>query len=350
MTIRLRTAFFIGLCLFIIWFLYLERAIIAPFVVAGIFAYIFNPIVNFFDHKIKLPRTLSILIIYFIIISLTIFISVVFARRVFEESSDLKYYIDHLILGTKHEILLLPDWLQPSVNETLLSLDRIRVLSPSIFAFFPQAASRIISFFIFLISAFYFLKEGRSIIDRVLSYVPKEYRIDVEIILRKTNQILNGYLRGQLFMIFLVSLTLFISLSILGVRFSLIIAVISGIMEIVPIIGPIVAAILAAVVVLVTGNANFSLTPIQATILVIIVYFIVRQVQDYFVTPVVMGRITKLHPLIILFAVLAGGHSFGVLGLILAVPIAAIVKLLFDYFLDKVNGHDVSLTKKELGR
>ncbi len=349
MTIRLRTAFLLVLGLFVLWFLFLERAILTPFIVAAIFAYIFNPIVDFFSHKVKLPRTLSILIIYFVIIFLVVFCAIVFTRRVIAESSDLRQYSDSLLYATKHQVSLFPDWVKPGVNDAILSLNKIRIFnSSSIFEIFPKAVSRIISFFIFLVSAFYFLKEGRNFINRLLLYVPKEQRIDVEIMLKKINQILNGYLRGQIFMVFLVSLVLFLILSFIGVRFALILAVFSGIAEIVPIIGPIVAAAVAASVVAITGISNFSLTPLQSVILIIVVYFIVRQIQDYFVTPVVMGRITKLHPLIILFAVLTGQHSFGILGLILAVPVAAVVKLILDYSFDKIS--DKELEKKSLGR
>jgi len=347
MVIRLRTAFFIGLFLVIIGFLYFERGILTPFILAGIFAYIFNPFVDFFYHKVKLPRTLSILIIYFLLIAIFVIIGVLFVRGIREESSEFKMYIDSLIKTTKVQVNLFPSWIKPSISDTLLSLDKLRILSSTtVLEFFPQAVSRIISFFIFLFAGFYFLKEGRNFIYRFIAYFPKEYRIDVEILLRKTNQILSGYLRGQLFLVFLISLILFLALSALGVKFALLIAVFSGIAEIVPIIGPIVAAGVAALVVFLTGSSNFSLSPVQAVILVLLIYFVIRQVQDYFISPLVMGKVTKLHPLVILFAVLAGGHSFGVMGLILAVPIAAVLKLLWDFFFDKINDKAAISSKK----
>jgi predicted PurR-regulated permease PerM len=144
-------------------------------------------------------------------------------------------------------------------------------------------------------------------------------------------------LRGQLFLVFFVSVVLFAFLTILGVKFSLILAIFSGFAEIVPIIGPLVAAAVAATVAFLGGNANFGLSSIQLVIAVIIVYTVVRQFQDYFVTPHVMGKITRLHPLVILFAVIAGEHIAGILGLILAVPIAGIIKIIFEYSLNKVT-------------
>jgi predicted PurR-regulated permease PerM len=174
-------------------------------------------------------------------------------------------------------------------------------------------------------------------IDRFLNLVPNDYKVEVDILIRRINSVLSGYLRGQIFLVFFVSVVLFILLTILGVKFSLIIAVFSGFAEIVPIIGPIVAATVAATVAFVGGTSNFNLSPLQLAIAVVIMYTVVRQIQDYFVNPYVLGKITRLHPLIILFSVIAGEHTGGILGVILAVPIAGVIKIIFEYSLDKVS-------------
>ncbi len=338
MTIRLRTAFFILLGVLFLLFFYIERAIFTPFILAGIFAYVFNPVINFLSFKIKLPRTLSVIIIYILIIAIMIALGVMLSSRILHESSDFSSYARNLSKTAKQQIATLPLWIRPAVDETILSLERSKLFSPQyLFYFFPQAISRIVSFTIFLFAGFYFLKEGRSMFDKILNFIPTDYKIEVEILFRKINAVLNGYLRGQLFMVFFVSLVLFIALSILGVRFALILGVFSGFAEIVPFIGPIIATTVAAIVVFTTGTTNFNLAPTQAVIAVIIIYFVVRQFQDYFITPHVMGRITQLHPLIILLAVLSGEHMGGILGVILAVPVAATIRILLEYCLDKVN-------------
>ena len=256
------------------------------------------------------------------------------SRRIINESFELKNYIDHLTETTKQQLSSLPDFLQPTVYETVLSLKKSKLFSPqSVFFIFPAAISRIVSLFIFLFSAFYLLKDGRSALDKILNFFPKEYKIDIEILIHKINSVFASYLRGQLFLVLIVSLMLFIALSILGVRFALIIAIFSGFAEIIPFIGPITAGTVAVLVVLATGGVtNFNLNPIQAAVVVAGIYFVIRQFQDYFITPTVMGKITQIHPFIIFIAVLSGGHLFGVLGYILAVPIAATFKILLEYF------------------
>jgi predicted PurR-regulated permease PerM len=351
MTIRLRTLFFIALTVISIWFLYLERAILTPFILAAIFAYIFNPIVNFFTHKIKLPRSLSIIVIYLIILGIIISGSIFLTQRIFQESSELSSYITATIKGARTQINTLPSYIKPVALDGLIALEKSRLFSAAYWVtLFPQAISRIVSFFLFLVAGYYFLKEGNSIFDRVLNFIPRDLRVDMEIVLRRMNKVFASYLRGQVFLVVLVSAVLFLALYSLGVRFALIIAIFSGFAEIVPIFGPIIAGAIAAIAVLISGTANFPYLPNwEGALVVVVIYFVVRHLEDYFVIPYVMGRIVELHPLVILFAVLSGGHLFGVLGLILAVPIAGVLKILFVYSLDKINEKQIA-NKKAPGK
>jgi len=345
MTLRLRSAFFIITGILVLWFLYIERAILTPFILAAIFAYIFNPIVNFFYHKLKFPRTLSVIVIYLVIILGIVFVGIFFSKRAVDESLELRSEAYSITKTAKNEINNLPDWIKPTVSDTLSTFEKSTLTYPSVFSFFPKAFSRILSFIIFLFAAFYFLKEGRNMLDKFLNFIPNDYKVEVDILIRRINSVLGGYLRGQVFLVFFVSLVLFICLTILGIKFSLILAVFSGFAEIVPIIGPIVAAAVVALISFIGGSSNFNLTPIQIALSVVIIYTVVRQLQDYLVNPYIMGKITKLHPLIILFAVIAGEHTAGILGLILAVPIAGILKIIFEYSLDKVNNREQEATK-----
>lgn len=338
MTIRLRTVFFIIAAVIIGAFLYSERSFLTPFILAGIFAYLFNPVVNFFTQKVKLHRTLAIGIIYIVLMAIVIIISGILVSRSMDESFELKNTFNNVLVTAKSQVDTLPDWLQQPVQDTLISLGKSKLFSPQyLFTLFPQAISRIISLFIFLFASFYFLKDGRQIIKKMIGLAPKEFHADFEMLIGKIDAVCKGYLRGQLFMIVIVSIVLYIALAILGVKFALILAIFSGFAEIIPIFGPILATIVAAIVVLVSGTANFSLAPLQGIIVVAVIYFVVRQCQDYFLIPHMIGRITKLHPLIVLFAVFVGGHAAGMLGLILAVPVAATIKILFEFSLEKIN-------------
>lgn len=342
MTLRLKFIFLVVIGFSALWFLYMERRILSPFVYAAIFAYIFNPIVSFLHNKIKIPRTLSVVLIYILIIGMIIGGGILFSKRAVDESSQFSTQLYSITKNARSQVNALPDWLRPTLNDTLSTVEKSQSISyPSIYSFFPQVFSRIIGFIIFLFATFYFLKEGGAMIQRIIKLAPNKYKIEVDILLKKINLVLGSYLRGQLFLVIIVSVVLFICLTIIGVKFSLIVAIFSGFAEIVPIIGPIFAAAVAALVAYLGATSNLGLDPLHMAIVVIVIYFVVRQIQDYLINPYVMGRITKLHPLIILFAVIAGEHVAGVLGLILAVPLAGVLKIIIEYSLDFINDKEI---------
>lgn len=346
MIIRLRSAFFIGVGLLFLWFLYIEKNILTPFILGGIFAYILNPVINFITHRIKLPRTISVLIIYIILVSLIVFAGTLITRQILQESTGLRNLSANLIPNIREQIKQLPDWLKPEASDALTAFQKSKFLtSASLITFFPRALSGFFGFLIFLISGFYFLKDGGKMFNRFLLAVPREYRIDTEILFKRINSSFGDYLRGQILMIFFVSFVLFICLTILGVRFALVLAIFSGLAEIVPIIGPIFAGSVAALTVLLNGQVNFGLTPFMGAVAVAVIYTVVRQIQDYLVMPQVMGRMAKLHPLLILFAAIAGEHIAGILGLVLAVPVTAMLRIILGFFLDKINERSYSATK-----
>lgn len=322
-----------------VWFFYAERAIFTPFIIGGIFAYLLNPIVDFSVKKLKLNRILAILFIYLLLTSLLVWGGIIFSSRIIEETADLRQFLNHFLSTAQGQIKSLPDWLQPTAKDFLITFKRSRFLTllsgQSIFPLFPQAISRVISFFIFLFSTFYFLKDGEKIAQYFLKLIPQSQKKDLETLTQKIHEILGGYLRGQILLVILMTLATYIALSIVGLRFAFLIALFSGFAEIIPVVGPIVAGTVAVTVALVTGNAHFGLSSVQAGVVVAGVYFVLRQLEDYFVMPYVYSKITQLPAFIIFFAVVAGGHIAGVLGLILAVPVAAIIRLFASFYLEK---------------
>lgn len=338
---RGRTLFLILLGLLGVWFVFVERAILTPFVLAGIFAYLLNPIVTLFTKRFKMPRVVAILFIYGVLTGVVFLGSIFLYSQISTESSELRNFVAKSLQDTEVQIKNFPDWLKPTASDLLINLKRSRFLGflsgQSFFPLFSQVISRVVSFLIFVFSTFYFLKDGEKFFQKILALTPAKYKIDVEILFRKINTILSGYLRGQIFLVFLMSLVTYIALFILGIRFAFLIAIFSGFAEIVPVVGPIVAAAVAIVVVLLTGTIHFGLSPIQGAIVLAIIYFVLRHLEDYFVIPYVMGRITKLPSFVIFFSVIAGGHIAGVLGLILAVPVAAVIRLLLEFSFNQMN-------------
>jgi predicted PurR-regulated permease PerM len=136
-----------------------------------------------------------------------------------------------------------------------------------------------------------------------------------------------------------MSTATFIGLSILQVPFVLLLAVMTGVLEVIPIVGPITAGAIACLVAL--GHpAPWGLSQIWYVAIVAVMYTVLRHAEDYFVIPLVIGRIVKLHPAVVIFSLLTGGALYGLLGVLVAVPVAATLRLVLIYVGAKLRDED----------
>lgn len=316
--------------------LYLVREAIMPFVLAAGFAYLLNPFVSFLTHRVKLPRNFSIIAIYLVLIGLLTVTVVNISRNLRVESEQFSRETRVFLRDAEASITSLPDWLQPVASDSLESA-RASLLYPQrrIMAFLPGAANRTISVLVFLVASFYFLRDGHKFIKGFFGLLPAKIAREVETVLIKINRVLGNYLRGQLLLVGIMSTLTYISLTVIGVRYALILSIFTGFAEVIPYVGPIVAAVVAMGVAFADQVSRFNLIPVLDVALVGVVYFILRQLEDLFIIPQVMGRLTKLHPLVIMFAVLTGGRFFGLIGYLVAVPVVASLKVVLDYFHEK---------------
>ncbi|MBI2622354.1 AI-2E family transporter [Candidatus Microgenomates bacterium] len=336
MTIATRTSFLIFIALLIAWVLYLVRAVLPPFILAAVFAYILNPPLRVFAQKSKLPRAIFIVILYVLFFAGLGWGGTFLSKQLIREAQDLASELVFFVDAARSQIDILPVFLRDFVHGLLLSVQEGFNIEPqAVWPFFSGAASRVFTFITFLFASFYFLKDGEHFIEKILFLLHKEHKIEAEKLLIKINLVLGNYLRGQLSLVLLMAVVGFILLTALGVRFSLILGLVIGLAEIVPMIGPIIAGTITVFVAVFDGASQFGLPPIYDGLIVLSAYVILNQIENYLIVPQVMGKAIDLHPLLIFFAVLAGGHLFGILGFILAVPILAVLRVLLEYLLKK---------------
>lgn len=343
MTVTSRQLAIAVITILLVLFIYQARDALAPFVLASIFAFVFNPVVNLFVNHLKLPRTFSIFLIYVVLIGLTIYALTLLGMRLVNEARQLTAS-NAFTTTAQQAIDSLPTWslagqdISPKLaaSEVLKSVQEAAShYQTQAVPLFSGAARELISFLVFLLASFYLLRDGHRMRSYLLRVFPNRYDDDVKIIWSKINVILANYLRGQLILIAIMSAASFIVLKFLGVQYSLILAIMTGFLEIIPYIGPITAGAIAATTVFITGTNRVGLDPGTLTIIVIVAYFVLRQLEDYFVIPHLYARLTKIHPLMIVFSVLVGGDLFGLTGLILAVPVTASAKVILEYLIGK---------------
>lgn len=306
------------------WVVYAGRGVWTPFVLAATVAFILNPLVNFLTHKIKLPRTISIALIYLVIIGFLTVAAVMIGTKIGEETREFSHEANFYLQNTGEQIKILPEWLQPvafdvfdSVRQSLLFPTRRMV------NFLPGALNRSISVLVFLVATFYFLKDGQEF----RKSFPR-----LETIFQKISKVLGDYLRGQILLVIIMAVLTYLGLQIVGVRYALILSIFTGFAEIIPFVGPLAAVGVAALMAFTDGYSRISPLPLIDVVTVASLYLVLRQLEDLFIIPQVMGRVTKLHPLIIIMAVLFGGHVFGIIGYLLAVPVVASLKVVLDHY------------------
>lgn len=194
---------------------------------------------------------------------------------------------------------------------------------PNIFEYVISAFGTIMAILAIAILAFYMVIEERELKkDVVRWFTPKRYKHLVTDVMPKVRKKLGFWLRGQLLIMFIVFLLSFIVLTVLGVRFALILAILAGLFEVVPFAGPILAVIPAVIV-------AFSASPLQA-LLVAIFYFLIQQLEADLLTPKIMQKVVGLNPVISILSILVGFELLGVVGALFAVPIAMVIGLLFS--------------------
>lgn len=172
--------------------------------------------------------------------------------------------------------------------------------------------------------AFYLLVDVPHLRRVAESLVPDAARDEVMVVARKLNRAIGGFFRGQLFVALIVGVLCSIGLGIIQLKFWFLIGMIAGVFNVVPLIGPWVGGIPGVTVALTTGS------PIKA-LLVVAIMVGVQQVDNHFITPQVMQRAVQLHPAAVMLALVAGGSLFGFLGLLLAVPAAAVLKIIVSH-------------------
>ena len=311
----------VGICLGL-WFLYIIRDIILIVLVAGVLATIITPIVNYFERK-KIPRWLGaffVFIIIFLILGLigwTVVPMAISQGKLFVEQAPviLKSFLTNASIETQAQFSgLLSQWLNTSP-----------INGKAFFSLLGNVAGQIISFLMILIIAFYLSVKKRKTQSPFGSLLPVKYKKLFNNFATSSQKEIGDWGRGMLILCLFVGVLTYIGLSILGVKFALTLALIAGITELVPYVGPWLGGVPAVMI-------AFLASPTLA-LLVIILYIVIQQIENALIAPYIMHKAVGLDPLAIIIILLIGGKVAGPLGMILAVPVATILSILFREYL-----------------
>jgi predicted PurR-regulated permease PerM len=319
--------------------------VMTPFAAAVITAYLFNPLISFLNRRTRVGRAVWILVLYITIGALIYALVRFLGPIIAHQYRELR---DRLIPSILTELTQLPanptiDFGGVTVNIGELEAplrEFLQNLGTSLPASVPHlvfsALESVLLFVTYLIVTFYLLLQTEQIVEKFYSMVPAPYRTEIRGLGYQIDGILAAYIRGQLLLIPIMSVLTYTALRILDIRYALVIALTSGILEIIPLVGPWSAAGIAMSVALFQATTPFGWPNWVLALVVGAIYFVLRMIEDNFIIPHVVGHAVHLHPALVLFAVIVGAAVGGGWGLLLAIPIAAVSRLLLRYLYRKL--------------
>lgn len=305
------------------------KAVLGPFIIAMIISYVLNPIVSLLNVR-KVPRTIAVLLIYAVFITSLTVVMINLIPMFMSQLTELNVHMPQLTMRAQGLMDSLNDnrYLPESVRMGIFdSLEKVENgISQAISNYIDGIGSTINAVFIaFIIPflAFYILKDFQLIERAVLAIVPKSHRKKTVKLLIDIDSALGSYIRGQFLVCIIVGLLAYIGYWLIDMPYPLLLASVVAIFNIVPYLGPYLGAAPALIM-----AATISW---KMVLYVVLVNTIVQILEGNVISPQVVGRTLHMHPLTIIFALLVGGELAGVLGLILAVPVFAVGKVIVQH-------------------
>lgn len=317
----------------LLWFLYLIRDILAILFISIVVASALDPWIDALQKR-KIPRALGILVIYLVIIGVISLVVALIVPPIVEQvkqiTSSFPDYYERLVeLYSSFQEFSNRYGVEGSVQDSLNALNNtLAQLGAGIFTASSRFFGGIVTLFAVMVIVFYMTVGEAGIKEFFRSVAPSKYQ---PYLVQKFNQVQNKlglWLRGQLILSLIIFLLTFLGLTILGVKYALVLALFAGLAEFIPYVGPIIGAIPAIFL-------TFADSPFK-TLLVIVLYIIIQQLENQIIVPKVMQKSVGLNPIVIIVVMLIGAKVAGVLGIILAVPTATIIKIfLSDFFVER---------------
>jgi predicted PurR-regulated permease PerM len=338
-----KTITLILIALFVLFILRYSGQIIHPFIWAIITAFLFSPLIYGLEARTRIHRVFWILIVY-VLIGITLYWALSYAVPIVKnEVSDLFgignaneiSFVDKISAMGKTNLF----GIQVDYGEGILKLqlwvrEQAQIFAVPVLVGFVE---RLIALSAFLIITFYLLLDGEQYIRLFLLLFPAKYRREITSVAGDVNETLGAYIRGQVVLILIMSLASWIVLMMLKVHYAFVLCLTTGILEAVPVIGPILATVLASLVAFNQTAVAYGLTNVTLTMSVVAAYFALRQMEDLIVIPHVVGKFIHVHPIVVMFAIFVGAKVGGILGIFLALPLSAVLKVLFNYLYPKLS-------------
>ena len=281
----------------------------------------------------KIPRVFAVLFVYLCLFGLFFTVFYFFLPSLLEDFatfiSRLPTYLAALssagAFDTYSQILGLPspsDIPSPQIMESVRNAFNIGAYGNA-FTAVTQIFGGLLSFILIIVFSFYFAVVETGVDDFLRVVTPKKYQSYIQDLWRRSQRKIGLWMQGQLILALIVGVLVYLGLTILGVPHALVLAFVAAVFEIIPVFGPTLAAVPAVGIAFVAGGPTLGLMAIA-------LYVVVQQFENHLIYPLVVTRVVGVPPLLVILALIVGGELAGFLGIILSVPVAAILQELVN--------------------
>ncbi len=342
-------------------FIYLLSPILTPFAVSALIAYLFDPFADKLESW-KLSRTLSVVVVFLVIILITFLILLLLIPALESQITSLitnlpkyfQYLSDNLTPWLKDKFGIQTDVFNISEISGLLKTHWneaggiAKVLLASLSKSSVVVVNWLMNIILIPVVTFYLLRDWDILTARVGELLPRPVYPTIAKLAKESNDVLSAFLRGQFSVMLALGMIYTIGLMIIGLDLSLLIGMGAGIVSFIPYLGAITGMVVGVISAIVQfGDPTY-------VVYVLIVFGVGQLLEGMVLTPLLVGDKIGLHPVAVIFAVLAGGQLFGFVGILLGLPIAAVVMVLLkfahqNYLQSKIYGdeQEITLSNKE---
>ncbi|OLN32261.1 AI-2E family transporter [Desulfosporosinus metallidurans] len=324
---------FTGACLLLgLLLLFKVRAILGPFLLAFVLAYLLNPLVEGLEW-LRISRNKSIAIVFILIVVVLATTVLLILPIIYNELSKLAVILPNTIqsiteridgfreqfkaTGLPSRVALVLD--QHLGQGELIIADRLNSFLTNL----PSALSTVTLYILSPVIAIYFLADWKVLGEGFFRIIPQRWRMEWRRLWQDINHVIRQFVRGNLVVAVIVGILIGIGVKLVGMEYALLIGLICGIFDLIPYFGPVLGAVPSVLLAL-------TKSPVMAFKVALII-LLVQQLEGNIISPKLMGESVGLHPLWVVFSLLACGELAGFWGMFLAVPLAAVIRVVFNH-------------------
>lgn len=328
-SVSIKTLIFFAVFIFLILYLYIDfiKQCVNILVISLVIARILYPIKKYLNNKKIFNNKINSLIITLMLILICVLIGAFIIPKVFNEMSNskelfykLREYKENFERSNRYKNGVVIKYIYDALKIKLKS-SSVKIVG-SVLACCSKLIDNMITYAVVPVIIYYLLRDYELMIKKIYNKIPEERQEAFDKTVKDCNKSLGKYLIGQLILCLIITVLTFIILLIFKIKFSVLLSLCNGIFNIIPYFGPILGGIPIVLIAFMQSKSK--------GLWILLLLFVIQQIEGNILSPKITGKSTDIHPLVIIILLLIGDKAYGIFGMIIAVPVAAIIKVIYD--------------------